>query len=399
MALTLISWNAVVSKKWKTSSEFKQLDTAVKAYIGNTASAQNLSTLKTKWDAWNVALGKDGKTYSTSDRYTKGCALDDIATLFKAVPKAAPGAALAAPNPQALAAQVIASQAATKFGVRENKVVVKKVERLVFTMTGPTNLSVDMELRYNFRKIGVGKQDAEILVTLPIKVHQGAAAKAYWTSQGYSADSFDKTVHGGGKPGVVGATADENVLKIWTKNINDWWGNAAVIHHPPAAVQAGQPSWVKQQSAEQNFYRLKFEFTFTDDATKACKEICCVRTTGEAALVNPSGTIDAVRWGVSDAGPGGPICHEVGHFLGCPDEYYTIAYEGRTLNWGDGYTRDTVMNNPDKKPLARHYRRMGQELARQFSFDPNQASIVLNVGLSLNNAAQQRHKLSGHIWD
>jgi len=57
------------------------------------------------------------------------------------------------------------------------------------------------------------------------------------------------------------------------------------------------------------------------------------------------------------------------------------------------------MNNPDKKPLARHYRRMGQELARQFGFDPNQASIILNVGLSLNNAAQQRHKLSGHIWD
>jgi len=293
MALTLISWNAVVSKKWKTSSEFKQLDTAVKAYIANTASAQNLSALKAKWDAWNVALGKDGKTYSTSDRYTKGCALDDIATLFRAVPTAVPGAALATPNPQALAAQVIASQAATKFGVRDNRVVVKKTERLVFTMTGPTNMNVDMELRYNFRKIGVGKQDAEILVTLPIKVHQGTAAKQYWQSLGYSADSFDKTVHGGGKPGVTGATANETVLKTWTKTINDWWGNAAVIHHPPAAVQAGQPSWVKQQTAEQSYYRLKFEFTFTDDSSKACKEVCCVQTAGEAATVNPSGTIDA----------------------------------------------------------------------------------------------------------
>ena len=42
---------------------------------------------------------------------------------------------------------------------------------------------------------------------------------------------------------------------------------------------------------------------------------------------------------------------------------------------------------------------MGQELANQFGFDPTQGSIILDVALGLNNPAQRRHKLNGHIWD
>ena len=105
-------------------------------------------------------------------------------------------------------------------------------------MSGGTSMSVNMPLRYNIRKTGLGKQDAEILITLPIKVHQGPAAKTYWTSLGYSGDSFDRTVHGGAKPGVVGATANSDVLKRWSKTINDAWGNAAVIHHPTGGAES-----------------------------------------------------------------------------------------------------------------------------------------------------------------
>jgi hypothetical protein len=365
MPLDLNTWNAVVKRKWMTSGAFKELDTAVKAYLANKTLAQNLANLRGKWTAWILKLKKEGKTYSTSDRYVRGGALDDLALLCE--------------PPRIGAPQLTALVEA-----RENRVVAKRTANLVFQMTGGTDMNVNDPLRYNLRKTGLGRQDAEVLVTLPILVHQGADSKAYWITKGYSPASFDVTAHGH-KPGVLGATASEEVLKRWTKTINDWWGKAAVIHHPPSGANS--------------FYRLKFEFSFTDDPTKACKQVCCVRTTGQAHTVNPTGTIDAVRWGVDDTGPGGPICHEVGHFLGCPDEYFTITYEGRTKAWGDGYTIDGVMNNPDTKPLARHYRKMGQELAYQFGFDPNQASIILDVALGLDNPAQKRHRLAGHIWD
>lgn len=374
MALNLTTWSAVVNKKWLTSSTFKELDAAVKAYLANQTLPSNLTNLRAKWTAWSAKLQKDHKTYLTCDRYVKGGALDDLALLCNQKVLGLSGPPV-----------VSASQLASLVTARENRMVVKKTASLVFEMTGPTTMSVNMPLRYNMRKTGLGRQDAEILVTLPIKVHAGGAAKTYWTSLGYSADSFDRTVHGGGQLGVAGAAAGSEVLKRWTNTINDWWGKAAVIHHPPSGANS--------------YYRLKFEFSFTDDVSKACKEVCCVQTTGAAHTVNPTGTIDAVRWGANDSGPGGPICHEVGHFLGCPDEYYTIAYEGRTKTWGGGYTLPGVMNNPDSKPLARHYRKMGQELANQFGFDPNEASIILNVGLSLDNPSQLRHKLSGHIWD
>jgi hypothetical protein len=385
MALTLATWNTVVGKKWSTSSAFKELDTAVKAYI-NSATPLTLSALKTKWTAWTSKLQKDGKTYLTSDRYVKGGALDDVAALCQGPGIGAPASGKAVPLPAI--PQPVVNQAALQAAVfaRENRVVAKKTANLVFTMAGPTNLSINTPLRYNMRKTGLGRQDAEVLVTLPIKVHNGPAAKAYWTNtKGWSGDSFDRTVHGGGKLGVTGATANADVLKVWTKSINDWWGSAAVIHHP--------------LNGPRSYYRLKFEFTFTDDASKACAEVCCVRTSGEAAAVNPSGTIDAVRWGADDSGPGGPICHEVGHFLGCPDEYYTITYDGVTRSWGEGYTIEGVMNNPNSKPLARHYRKMGQELANQFGFNPDEASIILNTTLSLENSAQKGHRLAGHIWD
>lgn len=377
MPLTLPNWRAVVARKSIKSGAFKELDAAVQAYLQNQSSSTNLNNLREKWNAWNSKFTKTGKTYKNSDRYRNGCALDDIAALFRVNTGIGGGSGLPL---------VTASQLQSRLNARENRVLVKRTQSLIFQMAGPTNLNINMPLRWNLRTTGYGKQDAEVLVSLPIKVHQGDAARTYWAER-YGEASFYTTVHQGGKPGVEGASASQDVLRKWTKAINDWWGNAAVVHHPPGGPES--------------YYRLKFEFTFTNDASKACKEVCCVRTTGEAKAVNPNGTIDAVRWGAEDEGPGGPICHEVGHFLGCPDEYYTITYEGVTKNWGNGYRTDihTVMNNPDERPQARHYRKMGQELAAHFEFDPNHASIILNVGLSLNHPSQSKHKLAGHIWD
>jgi len=281
---------------------------------------------------------------------------------------------------------------------RQTRVVVTRAANLVFNMKDipppdQPNRAFNMPLRYRLLTTGQGRQDAEVLVTLPILVHEGPAASQYWIGQGWT--NFDRTTYSAAghnpsePPGerlVAGADAGPDVLRRWSKTINDWWGKAAVIHHP-----TGGREW---------YYGLKFEFSFTNDVSEACKEVCCVRTTGAALGTNPRGTIDAVRWGANDSGPGGPICHEVGHFLGCPDEYYTIEYDGKRKNWGNGYQPNAgVMNNPDDNPLARHYRKMGQELANQFHFNANEASIILDVTLGLNNPQQRRHRLSGHIWD
>ena len=374
MPLDLVSWNKVAKKKGK-STAFRDLDNAVRTYLADQTAPDTLATLRAKWDAWIAEI--PGKSYQNSSRYEQGGALDDLDLLFRAIP--ADDTSRCISNAQL--AQIMSAVSA-----RENRAVKKITANLVFIMTGGTDLNVNMPLRYNLVRTGRGEQDAEILVQLPIKVHQGDDAKAYWISQKYPPADFDVTVHHGKKPGVQGATANQAVLARWTQAINEWWGRAAVIHHPSAG--------------REKYYRLKFEFSFTDDSAKACKEVCCVKTTGEAATVNKNGTIDAVRWGVDDQGPGGPICHEVGHFLGCPDEYFTITYASRTKSWGNGYQPDKgVMNNPNTRPLARHYRKMGQELAHQFGFNPDEASIILETTLSLDNKKQQKHKLSGHIWD
>jgi hypothetical protein len=375
MPLDLVSWNKVVAKSKKKSPTFLELDTAVKAYLADQTSPDILAALRTKWDAWTAGLSE--KSYRKSNRYEKGGALDDLDLLFQANPPGDNSRMVS----NAQLATIIAAVAA-----RETRATAKRTANLVFQMTGGTDLNINMPLRYNLLQTGRGLQDAEILVQLPILVHQGAAAKTYWISEGYVADDFDLTTHGGKQPLVEGATANGDVLARWTETINSWWGRAAVIHHPVGG--------------REKYYRLKFEFSFTDDPSKACKQIACVKTTGAAAGLNPNGTIDAVRWGADDTGPGGPICHEVGHFLGCPDEYFTVTYEGRTRSWGNGYQPDKgVMNNPNTRPLARHYRKMGQELANQFGFDPNEASIILDVTLGLNNPNQRKHQLAGHIWD
>ena len=80
MALDKVSWAAVVKKKYFTSKEFKALDTAVVAYL---ADKSKLPGLRTAFNAWNKKFTDVGQTYKDSDRYTPGCALDDIAILVQ----------------------------------------------------------------------------------------------------------------------------------------------------------------------------------------------------------------------------------------------------------------------------------------------------------------------------
>lgn len=79
MALTSQSWNAVVKKKFLTTGNFKQLDTAVKNYLSGTGNVDNL---RLRWNAWIQKFTAKGLNYTDSDRYTTGCALDDIHALL-----------------------------------------------------------------------------------------------------------------------------------------------------------------------------------------------------------------------------------------------------------------------------------------------------------------------------
>lgn len=89
--LSTATWTAVVNKKYLTSSTFKALDVAVKAYIGD---KNNLPNLVKTWNAWTKKFHDKRQTYKNSDRYVVGGALDDIAAL---VGNANSGGALVVP--------------------------------------------------------------------------------------------------------------------------------------------------------------------------------------------------------------------------------------------------------------------------------------------------------------
>jgi hypothetical protein len=254
---------------------------------------------------------------------------------------------------------------------------------LIFTMSGGTNLNVDTPLKYVVIQQDISLQSGTILVKLPIKVHSGQAAVTYWKTM-YSEESFFRTSHGNHQ-GVQAANVSDDVLNAWTKKINSCWGAVGLFYN-------------------NRTYKLDLKFELEDDPAKSCGQICAVKTTGQALTTNPTGTIDAIRWGVDDIDTKttGPVCHEVGHYLGCPDEYFTIQYEGRTQNWGNGYTMNAgIMNNPDEKPKLKHYRPIYRFVAEQvlkltalelancrilpdISFGPNQKGAIL---------------LANHIWD
>jgi hypothetical protein len=88
MPLTLTTWKAVVDKKYFESDTFKRLDRSVRNYLVKPGDKTALDDLRDAWDAWNDSLGKKKghKTYKTSDRYTPGCALDDIAAILQPPP-------------------------------------------------------------------------------------------------------------------------------------------------------------------------------------------------------------------------------------------------------------------------------------------------------------------------
>jgi hypothetical protein len=263
---------------------------------------------------------------------------------------------------------------------RQTKVTTVQSKSLSYRMRsgGGQWTTYTTDLRYKVLQTGYGSQDVEVSIILPIKVHSGDAALTYWTSCGYSGTSFSRTAHAPQKLTVRGATADETLRKRWSKLIDDAWGRAAYV-------------------ADGKYYRLKFEFSFVDDAAEACKEVACVETIGDAVNDNPTGTIDVVRWGLKDEGPNGPISHEVGHMLGNPDEYNEVEYGTRTIDWGGGYTGVGVMNNPDQTPLPRHYKNVCEELCAKLSITTD-GWVLLDPNLSMDHPKQRKFKIGNHIW-
>lgn len=283
----------------------------------------------------------------------------------------------------------LAEQVARKGAQRDARVArpVPANRNLQFTMTGGTNMTVDTPLKYVALLKDRSRQSTAILVRLPIKVHSGEAAVRHWRDNlGYNEQLFHKTVHGTPPCREVNAaTATPDVLAAWTQKVNACWGTVGL-------------------NFDNRNYTLELQFVAEEDAAKCCAQICAVHTTGLAANVNPTGTIDAVRWGVNDidSHTRGGVCHEVGHYLGCPDEYFTIGYEGQTIPWNNPYQANMgLMNNPDESPKLKHYRPIFRFVAEQIlQVLPAQIAscrILPNIALGVNQHGAIL--LGNHIWD
>jgi hypothetical protein len=240
-----------------------------------------------------------------------------------------------------------------------------------------------MPIRYRVYKSDISAQSAEITIELFIKVHSGPAAVEFWKTK-YDESYFYKTAWHD-KPGVVHAVATAEVKDAWSRKINKCWGGVGVL-------------W--KGVTLQKVYKLKFQFAYVEDASLAGAEVACVDTGGEAYGVNPSGTIDAIRWGVRDTDPSTPgmICHEVGHLIGNPDEYYEIIFEGQQKNWGNGFRNGPqygIMNNPNNPPLLRNYKLLARELIDRFQIPVDQAYLVPDAAMPSHNQT----KYTDLRWD
>lgn len=259
-----------------------------------------------------------------------------------------------------------------------------------------------LPVKYRFWESGRSVQDREVTIEIPIYVHGPATGLHFWTGKGWSADDFTKTVHGGKKPGVAAVGITDEVKKKWSAKINACWGKAAIRWTTTSTTNKTVLGRAKTtEVVKERFYNFRFEFRFVDDPAEAAAEVVCTRTSGEARAINPTGTIDAVRWGFDDLDPNtlGPICHEVGHLIGNPDEYHTITFNGQRVAWGDGYQQGHgigVMNNPDKKPLVRNYQYMARKIADQLGITKAEADCLLDVSTP---STTPKRNLNLAIWD
>jgi len=279
-------------------------------------------------------------------------------------------------------------------------IVTDNLNQLMEWSGGSQNFS--LPVKYRFWESGRSLQDREVTIEIPIFVHGPATALSFWTGKGWSADSFTKTVHQGGKPGVTAVSITDDVKKKWSAKINSCWGKAAIKWTTTTIISTPLLGTAKStEMVKERFYNFKFEFRFVDDVAEAAAEVVCTQTSGEARAINPTGTIDAVRWGFEDIDPAtlGPICHEVGHLIGNPDEYFTITFKGRRKVWGEGYQTGKgigVMNNPDKKPLVRNYQYMAAQIADKLLINKAEADCLLDVTMP---GTTPKRNLNLPIWD
>jgi len=283
-----------------------------------------------------------------------------------------------------------------KFSSRVQSATVEEIKTQIMEGHGsPTPSQFNLPVKYRFWVSDRSKQSKEVTIEIPIMVHGAATGQKYWTDKGWSAESFGRTVHpvrqppaSSGEPGVTAVNITDDAKKAWSAKINKCWGKAGVL-------------W--NGAAGQALITLKFQFRFVDDPAKAAAEVICVKTTGAASAAVPTGTIDAVRWGIDDVDPNtrGPICHEVGHLIGNPDEYFTITFEGQKKVWGPGYQNGAqfgIMNNPNNPPLVRNYRYMAQQLADKLvpPIPRSEADLLLDIAMP---STTPKRNLALALWD
>lgn len=321
MTLNTTTWQQVVKKKWKTTTEFKNLDRAVTAYIGGPAIGNNLGNMRTAWNAWIAKF--PASNYKQSDRYTNNCALDDIARIVNPQQGAVP-----APVPAPLQAQM-ALQARAALQQREARVqsqyVEMEIEQTYDGQPGPLSWWV----KFTF------EERATTLIVKPVICIRAKPGDP----KGYRPTDTDlnrwkQQIQGAWKGKfMIGQTQKDVAFDIdfrpWDASTGDRNYKVDVVN---ISIQSAQEQnlGIAQGTLQAQNWRVK------QDARNM--------TLDGSSL----GTPHLNQWGAQDMQA---IVHEFGHAIGNPDEYDVVSHNinfggHQGLNYNkQGFTTDSIMND------------------------------------------------------
>jgi hypothetical protein len=215
---------------------------------------------------------------------------------------------------------------------------------------GVKNFSWDVRLR-------LIERPTELAVRVAVKLAESSAIagdyKARWKRQIASSwNGAVLTIPGTG--GAKARTLSVNFELEWKASSHTGPAYLVNVHQPPP------------RPAEAEYHRVG---TGQWQATER-----------RVLVGNEVGTPNMAHWGADDEAA---IVHEFGHMLGCPDEYYTVSYNGMPVNPGiydqTPFTTDSIMNNtgPKGRILPRHYALIREQYELWQGLSPGSTRITL----------------------
>jgi hypothetical protein len=327
-------------------SQLKELDAALKVYVGDKKTAAdrstaNLRTLEAKLNQWKSY--NQNRDWTASIRERKGMVSQLEAAIQEAKGKVGLVSAL---GQGPFVPKQIASMAASEARRRED----------AFDQN-TTHCQVPTHQRLVYPS---GAQDFNWTAKFELTLRR---------------KQLDVTVRI--KPKAANAIADGGFKNTWKTHIQSGWTGAKFKHGT-------------------DIYDVKFVLTFVDDAYVGdvyTVDVAHVPPPPQAATWREAeqrrtetvvgqnvGTPHMGQWGATDAAV---INHEFGHMLGLPDEYYTTEWNHQPIDGSvynqDPFTTDSIMNNTGKEGriFVRHYDTVKRQFELWQGFQLNSVEVIL----------------------